>query len=56
MNSIEELRDYYLSDEIRRIESLTREQLVRELVTIKAERIEALSALEILHYGKGNSN
>ena len=49
MNSIEELRDYRLADEIQRIQSLSREDLIRELVAIRASYIEGLTDAQILH-------
>lgn len=52
MNSIEELRDARIATEIQRIEGLSRENLVRELVEIRAAFIESLDDREILLYGK----
>ena len=49
MNSLEELKDYLIADEIQRIESLTREELVRELMDVKSKDIEALSDKEVLN-------
>jgi uncharacterized pyridoxal phosphate-containing UPF0001 family protein len=56
MESIESLKDYLISDEIQRIESLDRVELVRELIEEKARKIESLRDLvEIKNYGKGQS-
>jgi hypothetical protein len=53
MNDIVALKDYLIADEIRRIESLTREQLVRELIEVKSVQIELLTDLEsIRKYGR----
>ena len=53
MNSIEELRDYRLADEIQRIQSLSREQLLEELIEIQTSYILSLNDREILSvYGK----
>ena len=52
MNSIEEVRDAKIADEILRIQSLSREKLVQELVAIRAAFIESLDDREVLLYGK----
>ena len=53
MESIESLKDYILADMIKEVEGMTREQLVRQLIAVKAERIESLSDLKsIIKYGK----
>lgn len=52
MNSIEEVRDAKIADEILRIQSLSREDLVRELVEIRASYIESLDDREVLLYGR----
>lgn len=53
MQSIESLKDYLIADEIIRIQSLSREKLVRELVTVKSEKIESLNDLKsIIKYGE----
>jgi hypothetical protein len=49
---IEALRDYILADMIKEVETMPRERLVRELVAMKAEKIEALNEEEIKNYGK----
>ncbi len=52
MNSIEELRDYAIADEILRIKTLSREELISELVAVKSEMIESFTDLkEIRKYG-----
>lgn len=56
MDSIESLKDYLIADEIRRIESLSREKLIRELVAVNSKKIEPLNDLEsIQEYGKQKS-
>ena len=52
MNSVAELRDYRIADEIQRIQSLSREQLIRELVSLRASFIEGLSDEQIINYGQ----
>ena len=53
MNSIESLKDYLIADEITRIESLSREALVRELVAVRSEQIESLNDVKsIRKYAK----
>ena len=52
MNSIEEVRDAKIADEILRIQSLSREKLVQELVAIRAAFIESLDDRAVLLYGK----
>lgn len=41
MNDIDELKDYLIADEIRRIESLSRDELIQELVSVKTLEIES---------------
>lgn len=55
MNSIVELKDALIANQILRIQSLSREKLVRELVEIRASYIEALSDAATLEYAKGES-
>ena len=53
MNSIVELKDALIANQILRIQSLTREQLIQELVEIRAAYIESLSDAEVLNgYGR----
>lgn len=53
MQSIESLKDYLIADEIIRIQSLSQEELVRELITTKTEKIEPLNDLKsIIKYGE----
>ncbi len=40
MNSLESLLDYLIADEIQRIQKLSHEDLVRELIEIKTSQIE----------------
>ena len=57
MESIESLKDYLISDEIQRIESLSRVELVRELIEMKSRKIESLSDLKsIQEYGNKNKS
>ena len=56
MNSIEEIRDAKIADEILRIQSLSREDLVKELVAIRAVFIESLDDRELLLYGRRKEN
>jgi len=57
MESIESLKDYLISDEIQRIESLSREELVGELVEMTSRKIESLSDLKsIKEYGNKNKS
>ena len=56
MQSVEELKDCVIADMIQKVEKMTREQLVRELINLKAEKIETLKNLnEILNYGRQES-
>ena len=48
MNDIESLRDYLLADLIIKIQSLSKEALIRELVELKSKEIESASPDEIL--------
>lgn len=48
MNSKTELRDYLIADEINRIATLTRQELIRELIEVKSRTIENSSSEEIL--------
>jgi hypothetical protein len=48
MNDPEALRDYLIADEIQRIEALSREELVRELISVKSERLEVATLAELL--------
>lgn len=48
MNDIVAVKDYMIADEIHRIESLTREQLVRELIEMTSHQIESFQDLTSL--------
>lgn len=48
MNDIEDLRDYIIADEIQRIQSLSREELIRELIELQSAKIESASVTELL--------
>ena len=57
MESIESLKDCLISDEIQRIESLSRVELVRELIEMKSRKIESLNDLKsIKEYGNKNKS
>ncbi len=49
MNSIVELKDALIANQILRIQSLTREQLIQELVEIRASYIESLDDAKVLN-------
>jgi len=56
MQSLEELKDYIISDMIAEVKDMTREQLERALISAKAERIESFKDLtSIITYGKRKS-
>lgn len=51
MESIESLKDFLISDEIQRIESLNKGELLKELIEEKTRKIESLKDLvEIKNY------
>lgn len=52
MNSVEELRDYIVSDTIAQIESMSREELVQTLVLITTTPLEQMDANELLAFRK----
>ncbi|KKR02233.1 MAG: hypothetical protein UT98_C0001G0157 [Candidatus Nomurabacteria bacterium GW2011_GWF2_40_31] len=60
MNDTTELKDCLISDEIQRIQTLSREELTNELITLKTERIEVLTNDELFklcrqkNYENGN--
>jgi hypothetical protein len=56
MNSLEELKDYLIADEILRIESLTQKELVDELMDLKTRQIESLSPDEVINYLKNKKH
>ena len=56
MNDIESLRDYLLADMIMKIQSLSKETLVRELVELKSKEIESASPDEILRLCQQNKH
>lgn len=51
MNHIDDIKDYLIADEIHRIQSLSRDELVRELIEVKTREIES-SSLSLTQYGK----
>lgn len=55
MNHINELEDYLIADEIHRIKSLSRTELVQELISVKALEIESRPVqLNIDKHGNSN--
>jgi len=48
MNDPEALRDYIIADEIQRIQALSREDLVRELISLRSEKLEGVSLADLL--------
>lgn len=60
MNSIEEVKDCVIADEIMRIQNLSREDLIKELIDIESKQIEAMKSDEFMAYLKtrnhGNEN
>lgn len=48
MQDIESLRDYLIADEIQRIQSMTPEEVVRELIEAKTGTIETMTTQELL--------
>ena len=55
MNHIDDIKDYLIADEIQRIESLSRDELVRELISIKTLEIES-NPLKIYENNRQNNN
>ena len=51
MNHIDDIKDYLIADEIQRIQSLSHEELVNELINVKTRIIES-SSLNLPMYGK----
>lgn len=49
MNDIESIKDCLIADEIQHIQSLSREQLVRELVEVRSTEIEHMNVGELLN-------
>ncbi len=41
MNHIDDIKDYLIADEIQRIKSLSRDELVQELISVKTLEIES---------------
>lgn len=56
MNDIESLKDYLLADMIIKIQSLSKEALIRELVELKSKEIESASPDEILRLCQKNKD
>ena len=51
MNHIDDIKDYLIADEIQRIQSLSHDELVSELIEVKTKEIES-SSLNLNQYGK----
>jgi len=56
MNSITEIKDCLIVEEIERIHVLSIERLKQELIEIKTRKIEEMSDIEILKILKRNGN
>jgi len=54
MNDISSLRDYYISDTITDIQSMSRDELERKLINIETEKIERMTDDEILKFKRTN--
>jgi len=52
MNSIEEVKDCVIADEIMRIQVLTKEDLIRELIDVRSRQIEVMKPDEFMAYLK----
>ena len=52
MNSIEEVKDCVIADEIMRIQNLSRENLIKELIDVESKQIEAMTSEEFMAYLK----
>ncbi len=50
MNHIDDIKDYLIADEIQRIKSLSRDELVRELISVKTLEIESNPVQIYGHY------
>jgi predicted RNA-binding protein with RPS1 domain len=53
MNHIEDIKDYLIADEIQRIKSLSRDELERELISVKTLEIES-SSVRLYENNYGN--
>jgi len=49
MQDIEALRDYLIADEINRIQSLTHNEAIKELIDVKTRTIEQMTTIELLN-------
>ncbi|MFA5792197.1 MAG: hypothetical protein WC884_04160 [Candidatus Paceibacterota bacterium] len=56
MNSITEIKDCLIVEEIERIQILSIERLQQELIEVKTRRIEEMSNVEILKMCQRNKN
>ena len=48
MHDIESLRDYLIADEIQRIQSLTYQEVVSELIELRSKTIEGMGLVELI--------
>jgi len=56
MNSVTEIKDCLIVDEIERIQILSIERLRHELIEVKTRKIEEMSDVEILKMCQRNKN
>ena len=56
MNSITEIKDCLIVEEIERIKNLSNEQLIRELIEVKTKKIEKMTDVEIFKILQKNGN
>lgn len=56
MNSITEIKDCLIVEEIERIQTLSNKMLIEELIEVKTRKIEEMSDVEILKMCQRNKN
>jgi hypothetical protein len=56
MNSITEIKDCLIVEEIERIQTLSNKMLIEELIEVKTRKIEKMSDVEILKMCQINKN
>lgn len=49
MNSITEIKDCVIADQIQRIKLLTKEELIEELIDLKSKEVEKMNDEELLN-------
>jgi len=52
MNNIEEVKDCVIADKIMRIQTLSRENLIKELIDVESKQIEVMTPSEFMTYLK----